>query len=250
MEGESAKRKDFCVARILKKSLLLQISIFHFSVISRELLFEFFSNFFFFFILKMKFSLYPFVFLSYISIFCLCCILFFFSHHLFVSSSDLSRYEGKVVKGNRNALYLIEDGKKRLFPDFNTYSKMGFEATTIAKITDKDLESIPLGKPITPIPIFRPEDRMYHSHCEDPDRLVNDLSIVPNLGSLSRFANVYSRIKKTGKVDILFLGGSITAGGYFMEFIKTLSNQKNLSISYHNHGHGATEITCKLQSSP
>lgn len=74
---------------------------------------------------------------------------------------------------------------------------------------------------------------------------MNDLGVVPNLGNLARFANVYSRVKKSGKLDLLALGGSITAGGYFMEFVRNLQKQSNISVTYHNHGHGATEITCK-----
>ncbi len=73
---------------------------------------------------------------------------------------------------------------------------------------------------------------------------VNDLGIVANMGNLVRFAQVYSRIKKKKALEILFLGGSITAGGYFMEFIKLLEQDLNIKVVYHNHGHGATEITC------
>jgi hypothetical protein len=82
-------------------------------------------------------------------------------------------YEGKIVKGNRNGLYLVDKGTKRLFPDFNTFVKMGYDAKDAIKIPDATLEAIPMGAPITPIPVFRPEDRMYHSHCDDPDRLVS-----------------------------------------------------------------------------
>jgi hypothetical protein len=69
--------------------------------------------------------------------------------------------------------------------------------------------------------------------------------VVANLGNLIRFAQVYSRIKKKKSLEILFLGGSITAGGYYMEFIKLLEQDLNINVIYHNHGHGATEITCK-----
>ena len=46
-------------------------------------------------------------------------------------------------------------------------------------------------------------------------------------------------------MDILLLGGSITAGGYFMEFIRLLDIEAKLNVSYHNHGHGAIELQCK-----
>jgi hypothetical protein len=74
---------------------------------------------------------------------------------------------------------------------------------------------------------------------------INDLGVVANLGSLARFAQVYSRIHSKKSLEILFLGGSITAGGYFMEFIKSLEDLLKIPIKFHNHGHGATEITCK-----
>lgn len=79
---------------------------------------------------------------------------------------------------------------------------------------------------------------------------MNDLGIVPHLGNLPRFASMYSRVKKTSKLDMLLLGGSITAGGYFLEFVRSLQTQSNISVSYHNHGHGATEITCTIIFSP
>ena len=47
-------------------------------------------------------------------------------------------------------------------------------------------------------------------------------------------------------MEILALGGSITAGGYFLEFARSLRERNNLSVVVHNHGHGATEITCQL----
>eukprot|EP01031_Cornospumella_fuschlensis_P029552 gene29552-35669_t len=53
-------------------------------------------------------------------------------------------YEGKVVKGNKNHLYLVENGKKRLFPDFYTFSKRGFTTTSVVKIDDSALNGIPL----------------------------------------------------------------------------------------------------------
>ena len=46
-------------------------------------------------------------------------------------------------------------------------------------------------------------------------------------------------------MEILALGGSITAGGYFQEFVRSLREKNNLTVTVNNHGHGATEITCK-----
>jgi hypothetical protein len=79
---------------------------------------------------------------------------------------------GQVVKGSKNAIYLIERNTKRFFPDFNTFVKMGYNLTVIQKVNDKLLEELPLGDPIKPIPVFRPDDYMYHLVCDDPVRLV------------------------------------------------------------------------------
>lgn len=81
-------------------------------------------------------------------------------------------YEGKVVKGNKNHLYLVENGQKRLFPDFYTFTKRGFTSNSVIKIEDNTLNGIPLGDPVPSIPVFRPEDYMYHTQCEDPERMV------------------------------------------------------------------------------
>jgi hypothetical protein len=74
---------------------------------------------------------------------------------------------------------------------------------------------------------------------------VNDLGLIPNLGDLTRFARIYDRVNKTAKMEILLLGGSITAGGYFIEFIQQLQDDSKINVTYHNHGHGATELQCK-----
>lgn len=75
---------------------------------------------------------------------------------------------------------------------------------------------------------------------------INDLGLVPSMGDYSRFNQVVNRVRSTGNIDILALGGSITAGGYFMEFTRSLKEKSNLNVTVHNHGHGATEITCEL----
>lgn len=66
------------------------------------------------------------------------------------------------------------------------------------------------------------------------------------MGNFRRYVDVLHRVKKTKNFDILALGGSITAGGYFMEFTRLLQVNNGLNVTVHNHGHGATEITCKL----
>jgi hypothetical protein len=82
-------------------------------------------------------------------------------------------YEGKIIKGTRNALFLVQGGQRRMFPDFNTFKTMGYNLSVIENVGDEVLKHIPLGSTITPIPIFRPEDYMYHLECEDADRMVS-----------------------------------------------------------------------------
>lgn len=90
-----------------------------------------------------------------------------------IASRPEGPIEGRLFKGNRNAIFFIEKGKKRLIPDFYTFSKMGFNLTSIEKVADDYLADLPMGEPIKPIPVFRPEDYMYHKNCEDPDRMVH-----------------------------------------------------------------------------
>lgn len=74
----------------------------------------------------------------------------------------------QIVKGNRNAVYLVDDkGVRHIFPDFYTYQTMGFENSIVKKIPDTKLEAMPLGDPVKPIPVFRPDDYFYHEYCED-----------------------------------------------------------------------------------
>ena len=159
------------------------------------------------------------------------------------------KYKGKVIKGNRNALFLVESGARRQFPDFFTFDKMGFNVSGIRKIKDDVLNSIPLGPQIKALPApppFRPDDYAFHEECGDYDRMINDLGLIPNMGHFYRYHNIITRARKTGKLSILALGGSITAGGYFIDFVRLLQEKHNLTVTVYNHGHGATEITYTL----
>src|SRR5688572_19103152 len=86
------------------------------------------------------------------------------------TTNEHSEYEGKLVKGNRNAVYLIQKGFRKQFPDFYTFHKMGYDAEKTQKIPDDILNAIPMGETFPSIPVFRPEDYMYHAQCEDADR--------------------------------------------------------------------------------
>ncbi len=161
---------------------------------------------------------------------------------------------------NGKALYLYKQGAKHPFPDFHTFTAMGFNSADIQKMRPEIINKIPDGKildVIIPPPAFRADDYMYHNLCEDYPRLVNDLGVVANLGDMLRWGSMFDRVHKTKSLTILALGGSITAGGYFESFIKLLSERETygdqsnntkdkLNVKIHNHGHGATEIIYTL----
>jgi hypothetical protein len=65
------------------------------------------------------------------------------------------------------------------------------------------------------------------------------------MGHFGRYNAMIKRVRKKGHLEILAVGGSITAGGYFQEFARSILEKSNLTVNVHNHGHGATEITCK-----
>ena len=105
---------------------------------------------------------------------------FFISLMLFCCGVTYSKdfgdkFNGKVVKGDRNALFLIENGARRQFPDFFTFDKMGYNASSVMKIKDHLLTKIPMGPMIIALPqpaAFRADDYMYHEQCNDPDKMV------------------------------------------------------------------------------
>ena len=65
------------------------------------------------------------------------------------------------------------------------------------------------------------------------------------MGDFNRYISVFKRIQVTKQMKILVLGGSITAGGYYHEFVRLLELEKGINVTVHNHGHGATAIPCK-----
>ena len=150
---------------------------------------------------------------------------------------------------NGKALFLYKDGHLKAFPDFHTFSEMGFNSADIKKMRPDLMNKIPRGPmldAIAPPPAFRADDYMYHNLCENYSRMVNDLGIIANQGDFQRLGNMFARAKKHKKLDILTLGGSITAGGYFENFIRLLREKENIAVEVHNHGHGATEVVYTL----
>lgn len=63
-------------------------------------------------------------------------------------------------------------GKKSLFPDFHTFTSMGFTSEGVVAVDNTLLDSLSVGDPITVIPMFRPEDYMYHNQCDYPENMV------------------------------------------------------------------------------
>ena len=172
----------------------------------------------------------------------------YFKHKTLASVGNIETLEGKLVKGNKNAIFLVRGKKRFAFPDFYTFSSMGYNVTDILKIPDHVLDSLSVGPPLKSIPsppTFRAEDYFYHEYCDDPDRMISDIGVLPNLGDYMRAVPVLERVSRTKRFDIVALGGSITAGGYFEDFVRQLrtNDDYRLNVSVHNHGHGATEIT-------
>ena len=155
--------------------------------------------------------------------------------------------ENMVLSGVKGkALYLFKEGKRHLFPDFYTFTAMGFNHTSIHRMVDDKLGALPIGDRVAAIaapPVFREDDWMFHAHCEDPPRLVNDLGVIVNNGDLYLQHKLVEKVQKTKKLEILALGGSITAGGYFEGFLKLLREEEDIEVVIHNHGHGATDLT-------
>lgn len=183
--------------------------------------------------------------------FCLVCFTFYSECQQFVVLRDNSKVEYKgLIKGSRNAIYLLDEKNVRhLFPDFYTFITLGFNVSDTKKIDDKKLENMAEGlivKSLPAPPPFRPDDSMYHELCDDPVRMIDTLNLIPNLGHFKRHINKLQIIKETKSLEILALGGSITAGGYFLEFARLLQVEHHLNVTYHNHGHGATGIPYTL----
>jgi len=158
--------------------------------------------------------------------------------------------EGMVIATpNGKALFLYKGGLLKAFPDFNTFTEMGFNSADIKKMRPEHMHKIPKGaalEAIAPPPTFRADDYMYHNLCEDYARMINDLGIIANPGDFERMGDMFTRVQKTKRIDILALGGSITAGGYFENFARLLREKEQVEVVVHNHGHGATEVIYTL----
>ena len=84
-------------------------------------------------------------------------------------------YEGRVVKGSKNAIYLVKGNKKCIFPDFNTFVQMGYSLDNVTRLPDSLLEAFDRGDTLPSIAVFRPEDFSFHAQCDDAHRMVRRL---------------------------------------------------------------------------
>jgi hypothetical protein len=64
--------------------------------------------------------------------------------------------DGVIVKGSGPDRFLIEGGLRRLIPDEETFKAMGFKSENVKVISDSELNSIPLGKPLPSKTFFSP----------------------------------------------------------------------------------------------
>lgn len=54
--------------------------------------------------------------------------------------------DGTVVRGSDGAVYVIDDGKRRVIPNVFTYIRMGISANYVIQMEDEEIEAIPKGK--------------------------------------------------------------------------------------------------------
>ena len=60
----------------------------------------------------------------------------------------LIQHRNKVVKGSKPDVYLIQDGKKRRFPDLATFYAYGYLDGEIIRVDDRFLQAVPDGEPL------------------------------------------------------------------------------------------------------
>ena len=72
--------------------------------------------------------------------------------------------DGMVISGTKGkALFLYSNSLKRQFPDFHTFTMMGYNTSNIRKMKDELIDKNLLGTPNTRIKanaVFRPDDYM------------------------------------------------------------------------------------------
>lgn len=88
------------------------------------------------------------------------------------SPAAAAAYEGRVVKGSKNAIYLVRSSKKCIFPDFNTFVKMGYSLDNVTRLPDSLLDGFERGDTLPSIAMFRADDFSFHAQCDDAHRMV------------------------------------------------------------------------------
>lgn len=89
-----------------------------------------------------------------------------------LTSATAAAYEGRVVKGSKNAIYLVKSSKKCIFPDFNTFVKMGYSLDNVTRLPDSLLDGFERGDTLPSIAMFRADDFSFHAQCDDAHRMV------------------------------------------------------------------------------
>jgi len=77
------------------------------------------------------------------------------------------------VKGSKNAIYLVRNSKKCIFPDFNTFVQMGYSLDNVTRLPDSVLDAFERGDTLPSIAVFRPDDFTFHAQCDDAHRMVS-----------------------------------------------------------------------------
>jgi hypothetical protein len=67
------------------------------------------------------------------------------------SSSGVAFKDGTLLKGSRQAIYVISSGRRRLIPNGQTFDALGYRWKNVQQISDSQLESIP---EMPPLPSF------------------------------------------------------------------------------------------------
>lgn len=68
------------------------------------------------------------------------------------TSSGVVLKEGSVMKANnRNAVYVIQNGSRRMFPNVDTFYRFGKSFRDVVTFSEWDMFAIPVGEPIDPI---------------------------------------------------------------------------------------------------
>jgi hypothetical protein len=65
-----------------------------------------------------------------------------------ISISALGYPDGTLIKSSGREIFLIQQQKKRMFMNFDSFKRMGFDISNVISIPDDELSEIPTGSPI------------------------------------------------------------------------------------------------------